>query len=228
LILTTLFTGIRCSGTVSGERERLTWEALLLTPLSVKQLIRGKLWGIIGAVYLYLVAYAIPALALSVLGNFGSVFWVVLLLATTLLAIYFLGAAGLRCSVRAKTSWRSLLGTLGIGYVGGAIAFVVVSPVLFIIAFFIWFAVQLIDKWAEMQTGTSVFGGVGFSQFWFSFFIATCIGLALCCWGLAWFFLADAQKWVADRERTRHWHEEPLDYGYRRRRRRPRLRSASR
>jgi hypothetical protein len=42
---------------------------------------------------------------------------------------------------------------------------------------------------------------------------------------MAWYFLADAQRWVADRERTRHWHDEPRYY--RPRRRRPRLRSAS-
>jgi ABC-type transport system involved in multi-copper enzyme maturation permease subunit len=221
----TLLTGIRCSGAVSGEREHLTWEALLLSPLTVKHLIRGKFWGIIGAVYLYLLAYAIPAAALSLIGGFGAMFWTLLLLATTLLAVYFMGATGLRCSVRAKTSWRSLLGTLGIGYVGKTIVFIVVSPVLFVIALFIYLGIQLIDKMWESYFNTSLFGSLGFGQFWTAFFIATCIGLALSFWGLAWFFLADAQKWVADRERTRHWHEEPMYY--RPRRRRPRLRSAS-
>ena len=38
--------GIRCSGAISGERERLTWEALLLTPLETRYLVRGKLRGI--------------------------------------------------------------------------------------------------------------------------------------------------------------------------------------
>jgi ABC-type transport system involved in multi-copper enzyme maturation permease subunit len=225
LFIATLLTGIRCSGAVSGERERLTWEALLLSPLTVRHLIRGKLWGIIGAVYLYLLAYAIPALALALVGGFGALFWTVLLLATTLLAVYFLGAAGLRCSVRAKTSWRSLLGTLGIGYVGGAIVYIVTLPVLFVLALFIWIGLQLIDQLAKDYLNSSPFGGLGLGQFWIGFLIASCIGLALTSWGLAWFFLADAQKWVADRERTRHWHEEPMYY--RPRRRRPRLRSAS-
>jgi hypothetical protein len=168
-----------------------------------------------------MLAYAVPALALSFIGGPAAVFWVVLLLAVNVLAGYFMGATGIRCSVRAKTSWRSLLGTLGIGYVGGAIAFLVTSPVTLIIAAFIFLGLKIIEQYL----GTAV--GPGFAQFWTAFLISACIGLALLFWGMSWFFIADAQKWVADRERTRHWHEEPLDYGYRRRRRRPRLRSAS-
>src|SRR5438105_3153832 len=44
LLVATLLVGLRCSGAVTGERERQTWEALLLTPLPVQHLIRGKLW----------------------------------------------------------------------------------------------------------------------------------------------------------------------------------------
>ncbi len=223
LFLFTLIVGIRCSGSVSGEREKLTWEALLVSPLSVKHLIRGKLWGIIGATYFYLLAYAIPIIPLAALGGREAIFWTILFLGVTVLAIYFMGAAGMRCSVRATTSWRSLLGTLGIGYVGGTLVFLVTSPVLLIIAVFILLGIMALDN----LIGTSLFPGTagGMTLFFISFEIATCIGLALCFWGLAWFFLSDAQRWVADRERTRHWKEEPMVY--RRRRRRPRLRSAS-
>ena len=57
LLLATLVVGVRCSGAITGEREKGTWEALLLTPLSAKSMIHGKLWGIMGASYWYLVAY---------------------------------------------------------------------------------------------------------------------------------------------------------------------------
>src|SRR5439155_19378600 len=119
MMLAGLVIGIRCSGAVTGEREKNTWEALLLTPLDTRQLIRGKLWGIIGASLPYLIAYAVPALGFALLGGPGALFWVVIWLAVTFLAMYFVGAAGLWCSVRSKSSWRSLVGTLGIGYVGG-------------------------------------------------------------------------------------------------------------
>src|SRR5262245_66316966 len=69
MLLASLLVGIRCSGAVSGEREKQTWEALLLTPLTSRQLIRGKLWGIMGASLIYVLAYAVPALLLSLAGS---------------------------------------------------------------------------------------------------------------------------------------------------------------
>src|SRR5262249_25609655 len=83
LLAATLAVASRCSGAVCGEREKQAWEALLLTPLDTKQLIRGKLWGIIGASYPYLFAYATPAFLLSLLGGFWAVFWVLLGLGVT-------------------------------------------------------------------------------------------------------------------------------------------------
>ena len=47
--------------------------------------------------------------------------------------------------------------------------------------------------------------------------------LALLFWLMAWLLLGDAQKWVADRERTRHWKDEPIHLPPRRRRTRPRF-----
>jgi hypothetical protein len=46
--------------------------------------------------------------------------------------------------------------------------------------------------------------------------IAVCIGIEAAFWVTAKFFLTWAQRWIADRERTRHWYEEPI---YRRSRR---------
>src|SRR5262249_8536885 len=118
-----LVVGVRCSGAITGERERLTWESLLLTPLSAKQIVEGKFWGVMTASYWYLLAYAAPALALSVLGGVLAFVWVLLYLGVTVVAMYFLGAAGLWCSARCRDSWRSLAATVGVGYFGGAAAF---------------------------------------------------------------------------------------------------------
>jgi ABC-type Na+ efflux pump permease subunit len=223
LFLFTFFVGIRCSGSVSGEREKLTWEALLLSPLSVKHLIRGKLWGIVSATYFYVLAYAIPIVPLAALGGIPALLWTLLFLAVTFLGIYFMGAVGMARSVRATTSWRSLLGTMGIGYLGGALVFVVAFPFLAIFAVIMLFGIMAFD--GIFHTNLFPSGAAVFTLFWPCFEIATCIGLALCFWGFSLFFLNDAQRWVADRERTRHWKEEPMVY--RPRRRRPRLRSAS-
>jgi ABC-type transport system involved in multi-copper enzyme maturation permease subunit len=207
MLLASLVVGIRCSGAITGEREKSTWEALLLTPLTARHLVRGKLWGIIGSSYLYLLAYAVPALALSAVGGIMCFFWTAVWLGVTWLAMYFVGAAGLWCSVRSKGSWRSLLGTLGIGYVGGALVYLLTTPVIFIIALVILLFLMVIDQYLGTQFGKAAAGGL--PEFFLGFMVGTCLVLAGAFWGLAWFFLGDAQKWIADRERTRHWKDEP-------------------
>ncbi len=219
MLLASLVVGIRCSGAVTGERERQTWEALLLSPLSAKQLIRGKMWGIMGASYWYVLAYAVPALALSALGNTGvplplATIWTVLWLAVTLLAMFFVGSAGIWCSTRSGSSWRSLLGTFGVAYVGGALLFSCSIPFLMILYGILALVVWL---FVDRLLGTSLSAlMVGTTGPWAGFFLCCYIGLALMFWILSRVFLASAQKWVADRERTRHWHDEPV---YRPRRR---------
>src|SRR5262245_61229808 len=155
MLLASLVVGIRCSGAVSGERERQTWEALLLTPLTSRQLIRGKLWGIIGSSYLYLLAYAVPALGFAAIAGPTAFFWTALWLAVTWLAMYFIGATGIWCSVRSRGSWRSLLWTLGIGYVGGAFVYIITSPVIFLLAVFIVLGLMLVDYYLQTSLGSS-------------------------------------------------------------------------
>jgi hypothetical protein len=215
LFLASLVVGVRCSGAISGERERLTWEALLLTPMETRMLVRGKLEGIMRASYPYLRAYAVPAVSLSFLGGVPAFAWTVIALPVTWLAMYFVGAAGIWCSVHAKTSWRSLLGTLGFGYVGGFILFIMTSPVIGMLSFILLFFLKMLDAFL----GTSVTGMVGFGQFHKAFFISACLILAGAFFGTAKFFLSLAEKRVADLERTRHWRDEPVRPGHLERRR---------
>lgn len=208
LLIASLIVGIRCSGSVTGERERQTWEALLLTPISAKQMVRGKLWGVIKASLWYLLAYAAPAIALSAMGGLKSLLWTIVWLAVTLLAMYYVGAAGIWCSVRCKNSWRSLLGTLGLGYVGGLAIYAVCSPVIGILALLLLFLAMLVDMLLETQiAGVAL---VGMANYWSFFFFATCVGLALIFLLAARIFLNWAQRYIADRERTRHWYDEPI------------------
>jgi ABC-type transport system involved in multi-copper enzyme maturation permease subunit len=215
MLLASLVVGIRCSGAVTGERERQTWEALLLTPLSAKQLIRGKLWGIMGASYVYLLAYAAPAIVLAVLGGILPLLWVLLWLAVTVLAMYYIGAAGLWASVRSKNSWRALLATMLAGYVGGLAIYLCTTPILAVFAFLVGLILAGIDRELGTQLSTAA-GSVSFDSR--AFTVMTCLGLALVFWLMSRLFLYRAQRWVADRERTRHWYEEPI---FRRSRRRP-------
>jgi ABC-type transport system involved in multi-copper enzyme maturation permease subunit len=208
MLVFSLIVGIRCSGAVSGERERQTWEALLLTPLDTRTLIRGKLWGVLYAMLPYVAAYAAPALALSILGGFVAFLWTSLWLAVTLLAMFYVGAAGLWCSVTCRNSWRSLLATLGFGYLGGFLIFTIASPATAILAWIIYLFVQM----AEDVYGTTFLQTLGgFDQFLFVFFIASCVSLVLIFLAVPqWFLLNWAESWVADRERIRHWKNEHL------------------
>jgi ABC-type transport system involved in multi-copper enzyme maturation permease subunit len=244
MLLASLLVGIRCSGAVSGERERQTWEALLLTPLTSRQLIRGKLWGIMGASLIYVLAYAVPALLLALVGSAGElhamyaalrewfgaapatpgpspwvippVGWALIWLGVTLLAMYFIGAAGIWCSVRCKTSWKSLLWTVGIGYVGGFLVYIVTAPVLLLIALFVLLALMLIGEALKIDL---VLRGTTWLGMYFTVFqVVSVLTLALLAWLMALFLLSSAQKYVAFRERTLQWQEEPL---LRRPRRRP-------
>jgi ABC-type transport system involved in multi-copper enzyme maturation permease subunit len=209
-LLASLVVGIRCSGSITGEREKQTWEALLLTPLSAKQMVSSKLWGVMGASYWYLLAYAAPAVIFSVLGGLQSLFLTALLIVQTALATYFIGAAGVYCSASSKNSWRSLLKTMAWGYLGGLLISFVVSPLILILAAVLMLVLYIID--VLTKSGISRTGNL----FLPAFLVALCIGFEVIFWLAAKIFMTWAQRWIADRERTRHWHEEPV---YRRSRR---------
>jgi ABC-type transport system involved in multi-copper enzyme maturation permease subunit len=261
LVVASLVVGIRCSGTISGEREKQTWEALLLTPLETPSLIRNKLWGILGASVPYVLAYTLPALtmatmvgpeqgwvmmgavatflvvfalvfrkrldslaafgvalvfavvavALSVFFGGASLFLTLLTLLVTIMSLFYMGGAGVWSSVRCSTSWRSLLVTLGIGYVGGLILWVVTLPVTAIVAFFVYMIMEALAK-ADALLGTQVAASIGKAVNWpIVAFIASCIVLAGVFLGVPWWFLKNAEHRVGHTERTRIWKawEEP-------------------
>jgi ABC-type transport system involved in multi-copper enzyme maturation permease subunit len=220
MLIASLVVAVRCSGAVSGEREKQTWEALLLAPLETRQLIRSKLWGIIGATYPYLLTYLLTALPLALLGGAGALFWTAVWLGVTWLAMWFVGSAGLWCSVRARTSWRSLLGTLGISYVGGScimgILWCMLMPFMFILTMLVV---------AVLNTYGVITGNPTAASFR-AIIIAQQVGVCLALTGMfilwAWLFMRAAEYRVSVLERIKHWKDEPLYMRPRRRRPPPR------
>jgi ABC-type transport system involved in multi-copper enzyme maturation permease subunit len=212
LLLWSLVVGIRCSGSIALEREKQTWEAVLLTPMTAKQIVRGKLWGVMGASGWYLLAYAAPAVSLSAFGGPLALCYTLLWIAVTVLGMYFIGAAGLWCSVRAKDSWRSLIHTLAIGYVGGLVLGLVLTPAFAVVMGLLLIILLVVDFFL----GTAL-AALGTSQYvWRVFFISSCIGMVVAFWLIAAMFVNRTVRWIADRDRTRHWYDEPT---YRRSRR---------
>ena len=56
--------GLRAAVSISSERERGTWDALLTSPLDGREIVRGKLWGSLYALRgLILAAFLAWALA---------------------------------------------------------------------------------------------------------------------------------------------------------------------
>jgi ABC-type Na+ efflux pump permease subunit len=208
MFLASLVVGIRCSGSIAVEREKQTWEAVLLTPMTAKQIVRGKLWGVMGASFWYLLAYAGPAVTLSAFGGPLALCYTVLWIAVTVLAMYFIGAAGLWCSVSARNSWRSLLHTMVVGYLGGGVMYLVISPAIGILFLLLLLVLLIIDYMIGTRLAAlCVTSGDAARR---AFFVSSCITLVIAFWLLSKLFMNRAVRWIADRDRTRHWYDEPL------------------
>ncbi len=104
------------AGTISGERENQTWDLLLTTTLEPRQLVRGKLWGIMDFLGMWFLAFWPAAFLVSLFAGLEAAFWTALWGGLTWLVTYFAAAVGLECSTRAPSSRRSLLTALASFY----------------------------------------------------------------------------------------------------------------
>jgi ABC-type Na+ efflux pump permease subunit len=118
LVVLSQAVGSKAATSVSGERERQTWEALLLTPLTARQILRGKLWGILDSVRPLLFAYTLAAVPCSLAAGVGPFLWTVTTWAGTWVTMYYMGAVGLAGSVHTDSTWRSILTLVWRGYRG--------------------------------------------------------------------------------------------------------------
>src|SRR5207248_3004098 len=107
ILVVGLLVSVRSSGAISGEREKATWDGLLTTPLEPRDLIRGKLWGIIDSIKPYLGAYLVGALIWAVPNGGFAVYSTVLCWSATWLILYFQAANGVYWSARSPNSWQS-------------------------------------------------------------------------------------------------------------------------
>ncbi len=105
--------GLRAAVTISSERERGTWDALLTSPLEGKEIVRGKLWGSLYALrWLIVSALVAWTITLSIGGMFAPEY-VEQILGLALIGS-FMSAVGVRTSLRSPTATRSMGVTLGI------------------------------------------------------------------------------------------------------------------
>lgn len=130
LALSSLYVVARTSATITRERERHTWSLLLLTPLSNRELLQHRLYGTLRSVYPGLLAYAVPAFGFSFYLGQAHLAWTAAMLILTVSVLYFLGAIGICRSLRATSTWRSLLVTLIMGYAYGFLIFLITAALM--------------------------------------------------------------------------------------------------
>jgi hypothetical protein len=109
LFLAGFVAGARSSGVISAEREHHTWDSLLVTSVTARQLVRGKLWGIMDGARAYLVFSLVPLLMLAMAAGFWSALATTCFWLFTWGFVYFQCANGIYWSVRSASSWQSLL-----------------------------------------------------------------------------------------------------------------------
>jgi ABC-type transport system involved in multi-copper enzyme maturation permease subunit len=199
LLLSTLAVAVRCSSAVSGERERQTWEAVLLTPLAIRRLIASKLRGVVAATYPYVAAFAIPALGIPAYLGESDLFLVLAVwIFATVVAIQFIGAVGVWCSARMRSSWIALIATLGIGYLGGGLVALFGVPIVTIVLFYIMLFLSPI--FIVFNLGMS--GSPATMQV--ILIVSSCVGIAAVFLRLASHFILQAERLVL-KERTPFW-----------------------
>ena len=120
--------GLRAAVSISSERERGTWDALLTSPLDGAEIVRGKLWGSLYAIrWLTLAAFVAWTLtaATGAAPLSGPVTWGI----GVLVSGAFIAAVGVRTSLASPTATRAMSLTIGIwlaAYVGVAFLTVVI------------------------------------------------------------------------------------------------------
>jgi hypothetical protein len=107
-----LFVGIRAAGSITSERERQTWDSLLVTRMDARQLLRGKLWGHIDAVRPYQLCYILPVAIAAAMEEPWLFVGILYAWLASWVVLFYFGAIGITVSVTATSTWRSILATL--------------------------------------------------------------------------------------------------------------------
>jgi ABC-type Na+ efflux pump permease subunit len=74
VLLANVLVGVRCGTSVAEEKRRNTWDDLLLTARSFREITTGKMRGILAATVPYVIAYLFPIFILAWIAGPAAVF----------------------------------------------------------------------------------------------------------------------------------------------------------
>ena len=143
-LLIPLSVGLKAAVTISSERERETWDALLTSPLTGREILRGKLVGSLFSLrWLILAALLSWGLTLAVGAMSPSDF--ISLVGMTAVVSMFLAAVGVRTSLSLATPTKAMSLTVGIGiaaFLGIGLLASLILLVIFLTCLVSWLMAQ--------------------------------------------------------------------------------------
>lgn len=90
ILSASLLVGVRCGTSVAEEKRRNTWDDLLLTAQSFREITTAKMWGVLQATVPYIIAYALPVFFFASVGGpsalLAALAWIILPCATVFCA----------------------------------------------------------------------------------------------------------------------------------------------
>ncbi len=128
--------GLRAAVSIASERERATWDALLMSPLEPREIVRAKVFGSLFALR-WVVAAMILAWTLALVVGAISIHEYVVWTVGNTVAGALMAAIGVRCSLSLPTATKAMTWTIALwltSLVGVAcVAFAVIALVLLIV-----------------------------------------------------------------------------------------------
>ena len=157
--------GLRAATTISSERERGTWDALLTSPLSGREIVWGKLWGSLHGMRWVLLAAVLAWTLAACVGamrplDFASQ------IAFTILVGAFLAAVGVRTSLSSATATRAMALTIGtwlVAQVAVAFAALLITLVGALLTLSVW---MILTQLAVVSWAAGPWFPLTFSQGW--------------------------------------------------------------
>jgi ABC-type transport system involved in multi-copper enzyme maturation permease subunit len=144
--------GLRAAGVVSVERQRHTWDALLVSPLEGREIVWAKTWGSLYALRWLLAATAVAWICAAMGGTLAPD-ELASLLGLLLCAGAFMAAVGVAVSLRMTNPTRGMATTIGLwmlSAIGTAVLAGLIALVASLLISMLWMSFQLTSNGANM------------------------------------------------------------------------------